>query len=85
MKQTKLESLLETTVNIATGFIISWGVWLWMVPIIWPQHVSTVSVGFGITCLFTVTSFLRSYIWRRFFNAGVHRAVHKLVRDYAKT
>lgn len=79
MQQSKLESLLETTLNIATGFLISWCVWLWIVPVFWPQHSSSAAVGFGVTTLFTVTSFLRSYFWRRFFNAGVHKFVHTIV------
>ncbi len=82
MHQSKLESLAETTMNIVTGFIISWLVWMFLVPVIWPQHVSTVAVGFGLTALFTVTSFVRSYVWRRFFNAGLNRAVAKLYRGY---
>ena len=84
MNQTKLESLLETTVNIVTGFIISWLVWLFIVPIFWPEHASSVGVAFGLTCLFTVTSFARSYIWRRFFNAEIHKAINSMVQRYAK-
>ncbi len=68
MQQSKLETLVETTLNIGTGFIISWLVWMLLVPVFWPMHTSTLAVGFGLTCLFTVTSFIRSYFWRRFFN-----------------
>ena len=75
MKQTKLESIIERTVDIATGFIISVLVykhvilnndWLWESPIY-------------VTSLFTVISFVRGYMWRRFFNAGLHRVVHRVV------
>ncbi len=68
MNQSKVETLVETTLNIGTGFIISWMVWMYLVPVFWPMHVSSAMVGFGLTSLFTVTSFIRSYFWRRFFN-----------------
>lgn len=75
MKQTKLESIIERAVDIATGFIISVFVykyiiltseWLWQSPIY-------------VTTLFTVISFFRGYMWRRFFNAGLHRLVHGIL------
>lgn len=75
------ESLLETTINIASGFIVSYLAWVFLVPIFWPEHASSHATAFGITVLFTVTSFLRSLIWRRFFNAELHKAVHKLVKS----
>ena len=68
MQQSKLETLVETTLNIASGFVIAWLVWMYWVPIFWPMHTSSAAVGFGLTMLFTVTSFIRSYLWRRFFN-----------------
>ncbi len=82
MIQSKLESLFETTVNIASGFIISWLVWMYLVPVFWPMHTSSAAVGLGLTSLFTVTSFARSYIWRRFFNAGLHSAIKSAVNLY---
>ena len=78
MKQTKLESIIERTVDIATGFIISvllykhvilTSEWLWRSPIL-------------VTTLFTVISFCRGYMWRRFFNAGLHRVVHQIVGKF---
>lgn len=75
MKQTKLESIIERSFDMTTGFIISVLVykyiiltseWLWQSPIL-------------VTTLFTVISFFRGYMWRRFFNAGLHRFVHKFV------
>ncbi len=80
-QQSFWESILETTINIASGFVVSYLVWLYLVPIFWPEHTSSHAVAFGITMLFTVTSFLRSLIWRRFFNAELHMAIHKLVRN----
>jgi hypothetical protein len=63
-----METLVETTLNIGTGFIISWAVWLWVVPLLWPHLTTGAALGFWVTTLFTVTSFIRSYVWRRFFN-----------------
>lgn len=40
----------------------------------------TMAENLEITAAFTVLSIARSYTWRRFFNAGVHRGVHRLVR-----
>ncbi len=77
MKQTKLESIIERTVDMATGFIISVFVykyiilnseWLWQSPVL-------------VTTLFTIISFFRGYIWRRFFNAGLHKMVHKIISN----
>ena len=80
MKQSKLESIIERTVDISTGFIISVLVykhviltseWLWQSPMY-------------VTTLFTVISFARGYTWRRFFNAGLHKVVHKFVSRYTR-
>lgn len=83
MKQTKLESHLESGVNIATGFVISWCVWMWViVPLVAEGLVVIGPAGDAlvVTMIFTVTSYLRSYVWRRFFNAGIHRVIHTLVK-----
>ena len=79
-RQSFWESALETTINIASGFIVSYLVWIFLIPIFWPEHSSSYSTAFGIVILFTITSFLRSLIWRRFFNAGLHKVIHKLVK-----
>jgi len=79
MKQTRLESIIEVFLNTATGFVISWLVWLFVVPVFWPELATPPSVAFWLTVLFTVTSITRSYGWRRFFASDVHRAVHRFV------
>ena len=40
---------------------------------------------FGITCIFTVISYYRSYFWRRFFNAGIHNFIHNSVKRFLNT
>jgi len=79
MNQTKIESLLETFLNIGSGFVLSLFLWVFIVAPIWNIQVA-MSDNFMITCLFTVVSIIRSYFWRRFFNAGIHKAVHKFVK-----
>ena len=75
MKQTKLVSLIEVCVNVATGFIIAMLVWIFIIPLFWPRMAGPVNESFWITFIFTVASITRGYIWRRFFNAGFHHAV----------
>jgi len=79
-QQTMWESILETAINIASGFLVSYLVFLFVIPIFWPEHASSYGTAFGVVMVFTVTSFLRSLIWRRFFNAELHKAIHRLVK-----
>ena len=76
MDQTKLESATETFVQYAIGFNVAWLTWtlLYWGPINWGWlHPSQ---GFAITCVFTCVSMIRSYVVRRFFARGLHKAVH---------
>ena len=77
MEQTRLESSIEASVNMLTGFLISY--FLWIAVVEFSGGKANIPDPFFITSLFTVTSLMRSYIWRRFFNAGLHKAVHKAV------
>ena len=78
--QSKLESALEVGVNIASGFVVSYLVWIFIVPVIWSEHASTHGVAFGITVLFTISSVIRGYVWRRLFEREVHKKIHQLFR-----
>lgn len=66
MSQTRVQSLLEAGLNTASGFLVSLVVSVCLFPIM------GIPVTFGqnvfMTCVFTVTSIARSYLWRRFFN-----------------
>ena len=79
MKQTKLESLLEQTLNTATGFVLSFATWRLIVTP-WLDIPVDNAQNLVITSFFTILSIARGYVWRRFFNAGVHKAVHTLLR-----
>ena len=79
-RQSRLESSIEVSVNIFSGFIISYLVWVFIVPIFWPEHTSSYTTAFGIVILFTISSIIRSYLWRRFFENELHKLVHKFIR-----
>ena len=64
--QSHWESFLETALNTASGFAISWLMTSWVLPLY--GFPVTASQGFQITCIFTVISIFRSYLWRRTFN-----------------
>jgi len=68
--QTKLVSLIETFVNIGTGFILS--VVVWQLLAIYLGIPMPLTTNLFITSVFTVVSIARSYLWRRFFARGFH-------------
>lgn len=68
--QTKTQSLIEATVNIGTGFIIS--VLVWQALARWYGYDMPLSRNLEITTIFTFVSIARSYLFRRLFNR-LHR------------
>jgi hypothetical protein len=77
--QTRKQSLIEASLNIGSGFILSMCVYQLVMPMF--GYPVTLVDNLGITSIFTVVSVVRSYVWRRIFNAK-HRAVdHLLVRN----
>lgn len=68
--QTRWQSLVEATINIAIGFGISVGVW--QVLAIHYGYDMPLSRNLEITTIFTVVSILRAYGVRRLFN-HIHR------------
>lgn len=81
MKQTKLESFIEANANVAIGFVISLTFWTFVVVPIYQLPVSFVQ-NLEITGAFTVLAIARGYVMRRFFNAGLHKAIHKFVTTW---
>lgn len=65
--QTKTMSLIETAVNIVTGFIMSMIVSHYVLPF-YLGVTPSFSENFKITAVFTVFSFVRGYYVRRGFN-----------------
>ncbi len=72
MAQSKKGSLLEVTLNMLTGFLVAWTLTYWFFP---KYFGLTLSGGesWVITAVYTVASVIRSYVWRRVFNAYIIR------------
>ena len=82
MDQTKIESFVEQSANIGTGYFISFWVWdLIVVPLVMLGAL-TLENNHAIVGIFTVTSFIRGYSWRRFFARGFHKYINKVVRKF---
>lgn len=78
MIQSRLESLVEASLNTASGFVVSLIVWRFVAG--WLGLPIDMGTNLLITGIFTVVSIVRSYIWRRFFNASVHKRVMRCFR-----
>ncbi len=76
LRQSRLESVLEITMNYLSGFIVAYLVYEYIV-IPYPELLHS---AFWVTMLFTVVSVIRTYIWRRFFNAGLHKVAHGIAK-----
>lgn len=66
--QSRLHSAVESGTNVVIGFVISYLVWVIVVVPLYHLEVSHAD-NFTITCIFTVTSLVRGYVVRRFFNS----------------
>ena len=66
MPQSRKHSLLEALLNTASGFLISY--FVAELTFAYFNFHSTHQDTFIITCVFTLVSIVRSYIWRRIFN-----------------
>lgn len=64
--QTRLGSLAEAAANIAVGFTVNWCANMCFLPLF--GFNVTGRQAFGIGCIFTVISLVRSYVLRRWFN-----------------
>ena len=80
MDQTKLESAIEIFFNYASGFIIAYLTYAFIII----PDVELKNSPFTITVIFTIISIVRSYLWRRFFNNGLHKITHKFIGKYFK-
>jgi len=73
MNQTKLESLLESIVNILIGYVVALISQLIIFPLVGIDVPLSTNLIIGFW--FTAISLARSYVIRRWFNAGLHKAV----------
>jgi len=78
MINSRLESLLEVSINVASGFIVSYLYWHFVMAELIRDGSLTIDDGFIITTHYTVLAVVRGYLWRRFFANGIHRKAHKL-------
>lgn len=76
MNQTRIQSLIETVINTAIGFVVSYLAW----PVAAAMFDMNYSAGqhVGITVFFTTISVARGYVIRRWFNARLHRTAGRL-------
>lgn len=76
MNQTRLGSLIETVFNTAIGLVIS----VIANQFVFPRFGFHPSLGqnVAISVIYTGISIARGYVLRRYFNARLHRAAHRL-------
>ena len=79
MKQSLLVSFIEVCMSTAIGFVVSYSVW----PLVsWYLGIEySVITNLAVTGFFTVLSIARSFVVRRFFNAGLHKAAVRLAAN----
>jgi len=80
MKQSKLESFIEASLNTLSGFILSCLVQWFLLANVFEIEGSLFHAAWT-TSLFTVVSLLRSYLWRRFFANELHKKIHMMIRS----
>lgn len=69
--QSRTESLIESCLNVGSGFLVALVVWAYIVKPLFDIHVSPTE-NVLITLIFTVVSVVRGYAWRRWFNHRLH-------------
>ena len=77
--QSKLESLIEISINITSGFILSLLIWIYIITPFYNIKV-TMQENLSITLIFTIVAVIRGYFWRRFFNNQLHKIIIKWVK-----
>lgn len=69
--QSRIVSLIESVVNVGSGFLLSLVLWQFVLAP-WFGYEVTISTNLQLTTVFTVVSVGRGYLWRRFFARGLH-------------
>lgn len=65
--QSKWDSFIEQCLNVFSGYVLSFLLWVWVIVPIWQIPVDMYESA-AINLVFTVVSVIRGYIWRRYFN-----------------
>lgn len=81
VQQSKIESAIEQVLNTASGFVLAWSCWRFVVVPLIDQGVLSYQDTTIITIIFTVISLIRGYFWRRFFNRNLPHRIY----DFFKT
>jgi len=81
MTQSRLESFIESLMNIMIGYGVALASQLAIFPL-FDIHVS-LETNLWIGAWFTAISLVRSYVIRRWFNARLHRAAQVMARAAA--
>lgn len=76
MSQSKIESLIETIINTAIGFLVALASQLIVFPMVGID--ASISTNLEIGAWFTVISVVRGYVIRRWFNARLRLAAKRL-------
>ncbi len=79
MPQTRLESLIESIINIAIGYFVALASQLLIFPM-FDVHLP-LSDNLLIGAWFTGISLIRSYVIRRWFNARLHATARMLASN----
>ena len=74
--QTRRGSLIESVLNIGSGYILAALTWQFVVPPLVGLPPPSLWENFWITNIFTVVSLARNYLWRRYFNHRIMKAWH---------
>ena len=75
-------SFIESLINIAIGYVINFTANLLILPLI-GFHI-TITQNLFIGLLYTIISVARSYVVRRWFEARIHKAAHKVSEKVTK-
>lgn len=79
MEQTRLQSLIESIINIIIGYVVALISQFLIFPV-FDIHVS-LTTNLLIGAWFTAVSLARSYVIRRWFNARLRAAAHALAKQ----
>lgn len=77
--QSHKHSIYEAIINALIGFAVSFAFQLIIYPAYGAQFTLMDNLHIGI--LFTIISFIRSYLVRRYFNQMIVKAAHKMAGD----
>lgn len=79
MRQSRLGSFVESVLNMVFGYIISLLVQLVVFP--WYGINIPLQQNIEIITIFTLTSLLRTYVIRRWFNRGFHKLAEAITKE----